>query len=170
MKNSSAGLLPRRFVAWQLCSHPESGHYDKDPCSGFPAQVPAFPRSSSRITILELILWKVSDLHPNTLEGIGACLLSCSSSPAHSWRGTEDCAPCPCSLHTPTPPPFLGSVNNKYCDFTSFVWVYWSCTFSWNDPYVFTSWKREFGCGGSSLLTLCEGLVPPHSASHHFQS
>ena len=39
--------------------------------------------------------------------------------------------------------------------------------FSINGPGDFTFPKRELGCGGSYLLTLCGWLVPLHSAGHN---
>lgn len=96
-------LLPRHFLGMTALLHPESGHYDKDPCR-FPTSS-CFPWSCFRITSLELILWKVSYRHPNTLER-KRCLLAgpCSSSPAHSRRLEQRVAlPAPAPLHNPHP-------------------------------------------------------------------
>ena len=63
--------------------------------------------------------------------------------------------------------PFLGSVSNKSCDLTSFVWLYWNFAFNQNGPRVFTSSKWEHGCWGSYLPPSCGWLVPLHSADHN---
>lgn len=96
---------------------------------------------------------------PNNL--CNKCLLPCCLPPAALWPGTENCP----SPGSPPPHPIPG-----ICKYQYILQLYFPCwgalklclQSKW--PKVFTSPKWKLGCWGSHLLTLCEGLMPPHSA------